>query len=57
MLVLFDYGVRVRNDDLSVLPYSRYYELAVGILSYLLDAFAENGRVADLIFRNKGIIL
>ena len=56
MLVLFDYALRRRYDDLFVLPYARDHEVAVGVLPDVHDRLAVDGWVADLILRDECIV-
>ena len=56
MLILFNDSLSCRDDDLSILPYSRDYELAISIAAYFLNAFFEDFRVADYVFCDKCVV-
>ena len=56
MLAFFKYGLGSRDDHLFILPYPRYDEMTFGTLAHILDASSEDGRVADLILADEGVV-
>ena len=48
LVFLYD-GLRCRDYDFFILPYSGYHEMTVCALPYIHDCLSEDGRIADLV--------
>ena len=55
LVFLYD-GLRCRDYDFFILPYSGYHEMTVCALPYIHDCLSEDGRIADLILSYECVV-